>query len=193
MIIRSAALVLGLIVLGACGSGPQPSAIASGSPEAAASADPVSDGMPPGCTSIDLRAPSGEVVDLTGEWAGDGVLTGDNEVASLSQIGDCVYGTVSGRSLFGDPPGAYQVSTVLRGRIAHDFTIAFEVVVVKQAPFLGFAEYSEVPMLVDWDEDGRIFLKEDREPGITAPRCVPLSVPCLDPVLWYRVDEAPPP
>lgn len=158
-------------------------------PEASASA-PVSGGLPPGCAPVDLRSATGAGVDLTGKWAGTGILTSANEVALLEEVGGCVYGSVSGIDGNGQP-----TVTNLSGRERSDFTIDVEVVIVEEAPFalgngFGFAEYSTMTLLIEWDDGGRLQLREDRERGETANRCIQSDLPCPDPVIWYRLDEA---
>ena len=130
---------------------------------------------------------------MTGEWAGTGILTiNEDEVALLSEVGGCVYGSVTGLDGNGE-----EAVTNLSGRVRADFTIQFEFVTVKQAGFAfgegyGFAEYGAMVMIIEWDDDGRMRLREDREPGERASRCVQANVGCPSPVIWYRTDDAPP-
>jgi hypothetical protein len=154
---------------------------------------PVQVGAPPGCEPVDLRGPDGERVDLSGGWAGSGILAfAGDEVAVFNQIGSCVYGSVTG--LDGNVQGGV---TNLNGRISPDFTIGFEVVTVQPEPFgvgprpYGFAEHSTVVLVIEWDGEGRLRLREDREPGEIAERCVQPTLPCPDPVIWYPVEEGP--
>ena len=172
----------------ACASEPaaSPSLVPPTSPPAA----PVS-GLPLGCHPIDLRDPTGERIDLTGEWTGSGILAGDQERAWLNQIGDCVYGSVMGGEFLGEPgPGA--TITNLSGRIGADFRIEADIAIVLQEAQFAFGEYSTMEMVIEWDADGRIRLREDREPGERASRCVIATFECPAPVIWYRVDEPPP-
>jgi hypothetical protein len=130
-------------------------------------------------------------VDLSGSWAGSGILaiSGD-EVAVFNQIGSCVYGSVTGLDGRGD-----EAVTNLSGRVSPDFTVAFEVVTIEAAELVGrghpFAEYSTVVMVIEWDEEGRLRVREDREPGETAARCIQPTLPCQDPVIWYPLGEEP--
>ncbi|MGH2488495.1 MAG: hypothetical protein ACRDFR_02600 [Candidatus Limnocylindria bacterium] len=144
------------------------------------------------CPPIELRGPTGDAIDLTGQWAGSGILAGDRETAWLQQIGDCVFGSVIG----GDPVGDFQTGetiTNLSGHLGADFTIDFEVVIVAQTGVFQMGEHSTMVVLVEWDDDGRIRLREDRQPGATAGRCIHSQFECPAPVIWYRLDEGPSP
>ncbi|MEK6191451.1 MAG: hypothetical protein AABM41_03890 [Chloroflexota bacterium] len=145
-------------------------------------------GLPPGCETIDLRSPTGERIDLTGEWAGTGILAGESESAWLQQIGDCVYGSVVGT--FVRDAEVEASLTNLSGHLGSDFRIGFETVIVSQPQIFALGTYSTMVMRIEWDADGRIRLREDREPGEAAGRCI--QGYCPNPVIWYRVDEAPP-
>jgi hypothetical protein len=142
--------------------------------------------LPPDCPPIDLRGPSGELIDLDGEWAGSGVLAQDNEIALLNQIGECVYGSVSGY----DSDGATAV-TNLTGLLQPDFGMDVEVAIVHQTGVFKFGELSAMVMVVEWDDAGRLRLREVRDPGQRAGRCIQLQFDCPAPVIWYRTDETP--
>ena len=129
-------------------------------------------GLPPECETIDLRTPAGERIDLTGEWADSGgELAGMFERTWLNQIGDCVYGSVLGGAFVRDAELVEASLTNLSGRIGSDFRIEFEVVMVFQDTLFAFGEYSAMAMVIEWDDDGRIRLREDRDPRETASRC----------------------
>ena len=131
----------------------------------------------PTALPIDLRGPDGERIDLTGEWAGSGVLTSDDEeVALLNQIGECVYGSVSGQ----DQDGARAV-TNLTGQLQADFTMDVEVAIVLQTGVFSYGELSAMVMVVEWEDDGRLRLREVREPGERAERCVQQQLELLGP------------
>jgi hypothetical protein len=153
---------------------------------------PAQAGLPEGCEPLDLRGPDGETVDLSGSWAGSGILAiSADEVVVLNQVGGCVYGSMTG------PDGnGQQAVTILVGRINPNFTIDFEVVTITRPardPVFRypFAESSTVVMVIEWDGEGRLRLREDREPGEIAERCVQPTLPCPDPVIWYPVEEGP--
>lgn len=144
-------------------------------------------GLPPGCQVIDLRAPTGERIDLTGEWAGTGILAGHDETTWLIQVGDCVYGSVAGGEISRGPG---KTVANLRGRV-DDLVIGLEVVIVTQGDQVLFGAYSTMDMLIEWDEAGRLRLREDRRAGETAGRCIQSASECPAPLIWYRVDDAP--
>jgi hypothetical protein len=179
-----------MAVLSACASSP---AAPDASPTDAgplASSDAVL-GLPPGCETIDLRSPTGERVDLTGVWVGDGELANRVEQAWLNQIGDCVFGSVLGGAFVEDTEPEASL-TNLNGRVGSNFRIEFEVIMVFQDARFAFGEFSAMPMLIEWDAEGRMRLREDREPGDVAGRCIHSpTFPCPDPVIWYRVDDTP--
>lgn len=174
-----------VLVLAACGPPSSPASPAGSAAPSAGTGLPV--GYPPACAPIDLRSPSGEIVDLTGEWAGSGVLTGTLERVWLLQIGDCVFGTVLGENFLGVPRSAV-IRTNLEGHIHADYTIDTDVVVVAQHPEVRFADFSQMVLLITWGDDGRIELHEDRSPEEVAGRCRFTAENC-EPVVWYRVDE----
>lgn len=166
----------------ACGSTSSPS-LSAADPSAAGA---IQAGLPPDCKPIDLLSPTGVRVDLTGQWAGSGILAGHDEMAWLNQIGDCVYGSVVGGEI---SRGPRQTIVNLNGRVGADFVIGFEVVMVTQGDQLLFGEHSTMVMAIEWEADGRIRLREDREPGELASRCVVIISGCPDPLIWHRVDD----
>jgi hypothetical protein len=190
---RQSLVVAGIVVLTACASAPVAPATSPSHAEPLPSVNPAP-GLPPGCETIDLRSPTGERIDLTGPWAGSGELANTIERAWLNQIGDCVYGSVLGGAFVRDAESLVEASlTNLSGRVGSDFTIEFDVVMVFQDARFAFNEYSAMAMVIEWDSDGRIRLREDREPGDAAGRCAANpQFYCPNPVIWYRTDDAPP-
>jgi len=191
---RSLVVAVVMAALTACASAPAVPGASPSHAEPLPSVNPAR-GLPPGCETIDLRSPTGERIDLTGEWAGSGGgLANTFERTWLNQIGDCVYGSVLGGAFVREAEFAEFVEaslTNLSGRIGSDFRIEFEVVMVFQDTQFAFGEYSAMAMVIEWDDDGRLRLREDREPGDRASRCVQANIGCPSPVIWYRVDEAP--
>jgi len=110
-------------------------------------------------------------------------------MAWLNQIGDCVYGSVVGGEISRGPG---QTIVNLSGRVGADFAIGFDVVMVTQGDQLLFGEHSTMVMVIEWDDDGRLSLREDRAPGETAGRCIQSAFECPDPLIWYRLDDSPP-
>lgn len=147
-------------------------------------------GLPPGCAPIDLRDPDGVRVDLTGEWEGVDALAAPDERVWLQQIGDCLYGSVFG--VFrpeSDDPETFVVD--LGGHVLTDFTVDLDVVFVYQDTVFPFGPYSTMEMIIEWDSDGRIRLREDRDVTERAGRCTSQELQCPRPVIWYRSGEAP--
>lgn len=153
-------------------------------------------GAPQGCEPVELRGPDGGRVDLSGAWAGSGVLAIDaDEVAVFNQIGSCVYGSVTELDENG-----HLALTNLSGRVNPDFTVALEVVAIETADpeavgqiGFGLPEYRTVVMVIEWDAEGRLRLREDREPGEAADICTRAGASCPDPVIWYAVESGPGP
>jgi hypothetical protein len=178
-----------LVAIGGCSLVPtaSPSATSVPPPESA----PAGIGLPPDCQPIDLRDSDGARVDLTGEWEGVDVLAAPDERVWLQQIGDCVYGSVFG--VFrppGDDPETFVVD--LGGRLSPDFTVDLDVVFVFQEnAVFPFAQYSTMVMIIEWDSNGRIRLREDRDVGERAGRCAAAELQCPTPVIWYRAGEGP--
>ncbi|HEV7200094.1 MAG TPA: hypothetical protein VGO32_04750 [Candidatus Limnocylindria bacterium] len=144
-----------------------------------------------------MRSPTGDRVDLTGTWAGTGYLAGDDEVAWLLQLGDCVYGTVTSAELNSESGSEIARRSNLAGRVAADFKVDLDVIILDQPPgAFSFAEYTTMAMLIEWEEDGRIRLREDRERGVEAIRCrgvlCPGATTAPIPVIWYRLDAGGP-
>ena len=89
------------------------------------------------------------------------MLAQDNEVALLNQIGECVYGSVSGYDTDEDAIAV----TNLTGQLHPDFTMDVEVAIVQQTGTFRFGDLSAMVMVVEWDDAGRLRLREVRDPG----------------------------
>ncbi len=148
-------------------------------------------GLPPDCQRIDLRDPDGARVDLTGEWEATAALAAPEEQVWLQQIGDCLYGSVFGVYR----PGSDAAETFvvdLGGPLSTAFTIDIEVVFVYQDAAFEFAPYSTMRMIIEWDSEGRLRLREDRDLNERAGRCAAQAqLDCPPPVIWYRAGEGP--
>lgn len=179
-------IAIAFLVMGCTGATPNPSTSVAPSPTSLALA-----GMPSGCHPAEFQGPTGELVDLTGLWAGSGQLAGPAEQAWLNQLGNCVFGTVLGGTFAGHSGDSSVVN--LSGLITSDFEIDVGIVMVYQDAVFSMGEYSTMVLLIEWDDSGRILLREDRRPGEVAGRCSQAALDCPDPVIWYRVDEGPPP
>lgn len=121
-------------------------------------------------------------MDLTGEWTGTSFFA-EEEVVVLNQIGDCVFGSVAGVQ----PDGARSIVN-LTGRLKLDYTMNVLIDAVLQEGRFAYGETSAMIMIVEWDEDSRLRLREDRGPGEQASRCVIDVFDCPPPVIWYRAD-----
>ena len=178
----------------ACGPSTSPSFPAFPSGSAGASSTPAFADLPVGCQPLDLRSPTGEAVDLTGQWAGSGHLVGQEDTAWLIQLGDCVEGSVDSTELPSDLGSDIVRRTNLIGHVASDFRVNFDVIILDQPPGAQrFAEFSTMVMLIEWDADGQLRLREDRERGTEANRCRNVQCPGATtapiPVIWYRADQ----
>lgn len=181
--------LLGLILaaLVACapstdGGTPLPSEVAGATPG----------GATEDCEPLELRAPSGERVDLSGTWrASSGRLVEYTETAWLLQDGECISGSVMNDDfLSGDAGGSL---ANVGGRIGSDFAIPMTVAILDYPE--GVAQMralSQMTMLIEWDDAGRIRLREDREPGELAERCPPEFLDaCPAPLVLLPIGEAP--
>lgn len=97
---------------------PSPSVVPSESPVQAAG------NLPPGCSPIDLRTPSGQRIQLDGTWTEVGTA-GELMTWWIRTQGNCVWGAgyledVPGEGTFEARPDHVQS---LRGRIGSDFVI----------------------------------------------------------------------
>jgi hypothetical protein len=174
---RCVALLL-TIALAACQS--QESLITTPSP---AASSVVGQPTTPECPTIDLREPSGSVVDLTGEWTGDwfDIPPSTGQRTFLLQVGDCVWASVSDDQFRAAPAESRSLLAQYVGHVNTDFSITGSLVTIFRwvDPFF----YGEQPVLspvnlvITWDADGAIQLVEDREPGVQGSRCP-------NPVMW---------
>ena len=131
--------------------------------------------LPPGCEPIDLLSPAGEPVNLNGIWIQD-----DNEGRFPSKwwiqtLGDCIWGTGIFDDYTEDPLVAHPMAEsvqVLQGRVGNDFVIDGTIVLLgPQSSFQVPQYFAEVRLLIEFDSEGEITLREDRVPGVQGPRC----------------------
>jgi hypothetical protein len=110
--------------------------------------------VPPGaneCSPVDLRAPSGTRVELTGRWR-----SSDEGVYDIHQRGSCLYWM--GMSHFpGFEPGEHFVNVFI-GTVRNDFTIVGRWGDVPFNPNLTTDElfYGSLTLLIDFDESGDV-------------------------------------
>ncbi|HJT63464.1 MAG TPA: hypothetical protein VJ839_01690 [Candidatus Limnocylindria bacterium] len=134
---------------------------------------------------MDLRAPSGERIDLDGTWFEDA------EVAPMTwrikTQGSCVWGVGIVESIPYEEANDVANIQTLRGRIETDFVIDGEIVLM--GPDVNFFRppiYSPARFLIEFDESGRVSLLEDRDPGVPGPRCIEPANACLRPLVLTR-------
>jgi hypothetical protein len=144
--------------------------------------------LPSGCDPIDLRSPDGQAVDLNGTWIQGG--EGGRTAATwwIRTVGDCIWGTgifddyTEGRGV--DQPDSVQG---LQGRMGDDFVIDSTIVFLGPHPGRAILQYrAEVRIILDFDDDGQIILREDREPGVAGPRCPDPVNYCPPPLVLRR-------
>jgi len=100
-------------------------------------------------------------------------------------LGDCIWGTGISDAYTEDAflrrPDFVQG---LQGRVGNDFVIDGTIVLL--GPLSSFALpqfFAEVRIIIDFDDDGQVILREDRTPGVQGPRCPdPISF-CPAPLL----------
>jgi hypothetical protein len=180
-------LIGATLVASACTASPQPTATLSPAETPA----PAAGNLPPGCSPIDLRAPSGERIELDGTWT---------EVDQASPVmtwrirtqGNCVWG--AGYIEDASPEGTFEARPdhvqSLAGVLQSDFVITGEIILLGADPFSPNPPlpYSHLRMFVEFNEAGEILLREDREPGVGGLRCPNPAGYCPPPLLLRRVD-----
>lgn len=179
-----------LVLVGACA--PATGAPVSVTPSANPSAEVVGN-LPPGCDPIELRAPSGERIELDGTWT---------EVDQSSPVmtwrirtqGNCVWG--AGYIEDAPPDGTFEARPdhvqSLAGVLQSDFVITGEIILLGSDPASPNPPlpYSPLRMFVEFDEAGEILLREDREPGVSGLRCPDPAGYCPAPLLLRRSTRA---
>ena len=185
-------VVLGASLLVACS--PTPQATSTPVPSTEIGAGNGAD-LPTGCAPIDLQSPIGERVDLGGVWvAVEGVLVDPLETAWLFQAGDCLYGSVMDTEFLRRTAGDRGALANLSGRLTSAFTIPTDVLILVHPPGVArMLSTSQMTLLIEWDADGRIRLREDRMEGEPAERCGDFVDACPDPLMLMREGDAPSP
>jgi hypothetical protein len=147
--------------------------------------------LPPGCELIELRSPSGALVELDGAWTEVGTA-GDPMTWWLRTEGSCVWGAGYVDEVAPEGSGDGQLGQVqsLSGVIGSDFVITGEIILLGEPipHCLCLTRYSPLRMLIEFDDAGEIRLHEDREPGVTGPRCTDAVINCLTPLVLQPVD-----
>jgi hypothetical protein len=171
-------------------------------PVPSSSAGSISGELPPGCEPIDLRGPDGRPIDLNGAWSGPadsvGFYQSPNETTWIRQVGDCLWAAVMDAEFRSDPDfvGDFDLPAgnlgTFSGRITGDFAIEGELVSIRHGSPMAPTIFVPIRMLIEFDGDGGIVLREDRDPGVVSPRCYGMTGMdpfCPVPVLLHRVDD----
>lgn len=184
-------LVLGVLLVVGCtpATSPSPSVLPS-----ASSSEPAVSGLPPGCEPMDLRGPDGERIKLDGIWTEvESPDRGELMTWWMVTQGDCVWGAGHLPSLGPeiDPGTRPDHIQSLTGRVGSDFVIAGDILWLGPLQ-LGSPgsppRYSPLRMLIEFDDAGEIFLREDRAPGERGPRCPDPVTFCPSPLLLQRAE-----
>jgi hypothetical protein len=199
---RAAALLVALTAaagLSGCGSAaPVPS---GGTPLPSTGGD--ASGLARDCKPIELQGgPGNRRVDLTGAWTttdkAHGFFFGAHETTWILQVDDCVWGEIIDDDFLANPSGIGALGTggggigTLRGHLLDNFTVEGELITVAESPGAP-GPLADIKLVIEWEE-GRIRLREDRDPRDQGPRCSFRgggSVACFPPVVLYRVEDVP--
>jgi len=178
------ALIGAACLVAACTPTPAP---ATSVPPTASPAAAVSY-LPPGCEPIDLRSPAGEAVDLNGIWIQDEKGGGRPAKWWIRTLGDCIWGTGIFDDYTEDEFSARADSVQgLQGRVGNDFVIDSTIVLLGPYPTWAVLQLlAEVRLLIEFDADGQIILREDRVPGVEGPRCPDAVSYCPEPLVLRR-------
>jgi hypothetical protein len=189
---RLALILAGVsIVLAGCSpSGQSPTSAVESQTAAASGAGAV--GLPEGCQPITLLDPAGTPIQLDGFWLEDAPTDGASHMEWwIRVLGDCVWGSGS-VSAIEIPPMQLGDVQVLRGRLGNDYVIDGEIVLLGVSDsFRSDPVYAPVRMLIEFDDDNGVVLREDREPGETGPRCVDPVQACIRPLVLRPATEIP--
>jgi hypothetical protein len=183
-------LVLSLVACSEAGP-PLPSSLSATPSTTAGGAAP---GYPSGCQASTLLDPSGNAVDLSGEWAGQW-FTGrsEGERTFILQLGDCVWMTIVDARFFSTPEQGESVLGQLLARANPDFSLAGNLVTLLRDPVIGgFSDqqtFAAVRFVIEFTEDGDAVLREDRDAGVPGPRCTQGESACPHPTVLERVSR----
>lgn len=180
-----------------CVATPSPS-----TPAPSASAGSISGELPTGCEPIDLRGPDGRPIDLTGVWSGPpdsvGFYQSPNETTWLRQVGNCVWAAIMDAEFRSDPSyvGDFDLPAgnlgTFSGLITSGFVIEGDLVSIRHGSPMAPTIFVPIRMLIEFDTDGEIVLREDRDPSVLSPRCYGMTGMdpfCPAPVVLHRVDN----
>jgi hypothetical protein len=191
---RAIALLVTLTV-GCSAASPASSVVPSTQPTAGGSEGQAGD-LPTGCEPAPaLKAPDGSTVILDGTWTAETHTSSLPETWWFRTVGDCLWGAgavgARGDAELFDSPDPGRVQT-LRGTIGRDFVVEGEIIRVATPGFAtGFERpYSPLRLLIEFDADGTVVLREDREYGVGGPRCGDPNVFCIPVLVLRPADES---
>jgi hypothetical protein len=140
----------------------------------------------------ELHGPDGSTVNLDGTWTAETHTSSLPETWWIRTAGDCLWGAgaITGPDLL-DNPLAGRVQT-LRGKIGQDFVVEGEIVMVAMPqPAVGAERFfSPLRLRIQFDDDGTVVLREDREYGVVGPRCGDPSIFCIPVLVLRPADES---
>jgi hypothetical protein len=145
------------------------------------------------CEPIGLHDPSGERISLDGGW--DEVPSPDRSNLMTWWIhtqGDCIWGAGQAEEVFTGIATSPDRVQSLSGRIGSDFTISGDIIWLGPVPPGSVGSpirYSPLRMFIQFDDDGRVLLREDREAGVRGSRCPDPASFCPAPLLLERADQ----
>lgn len=114
----------------------------------------------------------------------------------MLQIDDCVVGAIIDgdfQSPMVAPSAGVRHLGTLNGRITQDFALEGELFSVVSGPGMPGLR-APIRLVIEWQANGQIRLREDRDPNVQGPRCLSSvggTAVCLDPVILYRVEDDP--
>jgi hypothetical protein len=178
------ALISAAFVVAACTPTSAPPTSASPTESEAAEVS----NLPSGCEPIDLRSPAGVAVDLNGIWIQDDKEGRQPSKWWIQTLGDCIWGAGIFDDYTEDPLVAHPMAVQgLQGRVGNDFVIDSTIVLLGPRPTMALPEtLAEVRLLIEFDPEGQVTLREDRIPGVQGPRCPDPLVVCPQPLLLRR-------
>jgi hypothetical protein len=171
-----------VLAVGCTSTVPSPSSSATLS----ASGEAVVGSWPPGCKDIELRAPDGSPVELSGTWTDVSREDAFQMTWYILTQGDCFYGTGTVADVREEGPFMTSISVMMyTGTIQPDLRIDGEMLHVGPRPpsMRTVPSYAPVRLLIKFDANGGVEIHEDRVAGeIDPPRC-PDPLFCLPPML----------
>jgi hypothetical protein len=145
-------------------------------------------GLPPGCQTIDLRAPSGEPLELDGIWTDAAADVPVPMTWYVRTQGDCFWASGSVEDPGSEFSGYTADVQLITGLIGSDSAIEGENVRLgPPASFLNETIYSPMRLFIEFEDDGEVVLREDRVLGLEGPRCLG-TTSCLPVLVLRRVE-----